>query len=210
MNVAASKSPDLNTEHGLAGIPSCSDWLGGQILSLSWELWLQGSQGCSLDLYSSWLAAQLYIPNPALYPEMWKPKPSSSESLLCSQFAHCSQGLLEEGWRTASRWCVYSSWKFLHSSQLGGEWENAHPPVNNHTEKVAKLLPLSKMEMPAGATAWAQAVGMWAATLHACPGSCASSPPPWPHTAPAAPALSPAPSNSFVLSTGERLVLMAG
>lgn len=25
--------------------PSCSDWLGGQILSLSWELWLQCSQG---------------------------------------------------------------------------------------------------------------------------------------------------------------------
>lgn len=105
------------------------------------------------------------------------------------------QGFAGGGLENTSWRCVYSIWKFLHSSWLGGEWDNAHPSVNITQRRWRSCwYLLSKMEMPAGATGWAKPVGMWAGTVHACPGSCASSPPPWPHTAPGTAALSPAPA----------------
>lgn len=39
--------------------------------------------------------------------------------------------------------CDYAKWKFLHageSSQLGGEWDGAHPSSSVHPEEEAKLL----------------------------------------------------------------------
>ena len=50
--------------------------------------------------------------------------------------------LLKKGWSQRGLCCVCASWKFLHageSSQLGGEWDNAHPSSNVHAEEVAKL-----------------------------------------------------------------------
>lgn len=191
--------------------PSCSDWLGGHILSLSWELCLQCSQGCSLDLYSSWLAAQLYIP--ILIFILKCENPSQAAQSLC--FGH--------NLPTAARGCWRRVGEQHHEdvSAPAGNFCTVPSLEGNGTMPILLLTVaqrrwqscsylLSKMDMLAGATAWAKPVGMWAATLHACPGSCASSPPPWPHTAPVIAALSPALGSSFVLSAGGRFVLMAG
>lgn len=62
---------------------------------------------------------------------------------------HCSSGCQKR----AGLGSIYTRWKCFHtgeSSQLEGEWDNAHPPSSVHTEEVVELVLLSKMGTIAG------------------------------------------------------------
>lgn len=61
---------------------------------------------------------------------------SDPTQILCTQ-------LPKTGRSQRGLWCDYAKWKFLHtgeSSQLGGEWDSAHPSSSVHPEEEAKLL----------------------------------------------------------------------
>lgn len=212
MNVAASKSsPDLKTEHGLAGVT--------QLFWLAWRADPQPLLGALTPVQPGLLSGPLFqlISCTALHLKSCflssSVKTQAKQLSLC--FGHNLPTVARVCWRRAGEQhhedVSVPAGNFCTVPSLEG---NGTMPIllltvaQRRWQSFSYLL--SKMDMLAGATAWAKPVGMWAATLHACPGSCASSPPPWPHTAPVIAALSPALSSSFVLSAGGRFVLMAG
>lgn len=82
----------------------------------------------------------LHPGHPLLVLKLCEDGPPAGAHALTPTQTLCTQ-LLKEGWSQRGLWCVHANWESLHaeeSSQLGGEWNDAHLSSNGHTEEVAK------------------------------------------------------------------------